>query len=80
MDMIKIAQVLTHNNDETNENELLVFFEWGEPDCIDLERLTNAQTLKFLKNICDILKTTYKATKLTHTNIKLDNIVLVGNQ
>lgn len=42
--------------------ELLIFYEWGEPDCIDLERLTNAQTLKFLKNICEILKTTHKAT------------------
>ena len=47
MDMIKIAQVLTYNDEENSQNELCIFFEWGEPDCIDLERLTNAQTLKF---------------------------------
>lgn len=70
MDMIKIAQVLTYSKEDCSQHELLVFYEWGEPDCIDLDRLTNQQTLKFLKNICDILKTTYIATKLTHNNIK----------
>jgi hypothetical protein len=61
----------------TNEYEFLVCFEWGEPDCIDIERLTSIQTLKFLKNIVEILETTYNISKLTHNNVCLHNLVLV---
>ena len=81
LDMIKVWRVeTTRIPDANNEEELLVFFEWGEPDCIDLSRLTKMQTMKFLKNILDILETTCRITKITHGDVCLDNILLIGNQ
>lgn len=60
--------------------ELLVFAEWGDFDCIDLARITLLQTVKFLKNVLEILQATYAGCKLTHGNIKLENVVLVRGQ
>lgn len=81
LDMIKVWRVeSTSMPEKENSEELLVFFEWGEPDCIDLSRLTKMQTMKFLKNILDILETTCRITKITHGDVCLDNILLIGNQ
>ena len=81
LDMIKIWRTETTSIPESDSSEeFLAFFEWGEPDCIDLARLTKTQTMKFLKNILDILETTYRIPKITHGDICLDNILLIGNQ
>lgn len=81
LDMIKIWRTESTPLPENEDlEEFLVFFEWGEPDCIDLGRLTKTQTMKFLKNILDILETTYRIPKITHGDICLENILLIGNQ
>jgi hypothetical protein len=79
-DMIRVWRINVFENAIDNTEEVLVLFEWGEPDCIDLSRLTAIQTLKFLKNIFEMLDVTYNIRKLTHNNICLENIVLVGSQ
>lgn len=79
-DMIKLWSYAEFFIKAEEKYESLVFYEWGEPDCIDLEKLTTIQTLKFLKNIAEILESTFKITKLTHSNITLDNIILVGKK
>ena len=78
-DMIRLWKTASHFTTESTE-EFLVFFELGEPDCIDLTRLTKVQTLKFLKNMIEVLETTYRVTSITNGDVCLDNILLVGNQ
>jgi hypothetical protein len=81
LEMIKLWRTSTYKlSGDNGQEEFLVFFEWGEPDCIDLARLTTTQTIKFLKNMMDILDTTYRITGITHSSIFLENILLIGNQ
>lgn len=79
-DLIKIWKTTSFVNKSDGSEEFLVNFEWGEADCIDLSRLTKIQTIKFLKNIIEILEVTYNITNICHSNISLKNILLVGSQ
>ena len=78
--MIKIFNVSEFHLENGDPNiEILIFFEYGDPDCIDLEKLTTIQTIKFLKNIAEILESTYNVTKMSNNNISLENIILVDS-
>lgn len=76
-DMVRLYKIEEFSLPQGDTTELLIFFEYGEPDCIALDELTTIQTIKFLKNITEILETTFGITKLTHNNISLENIVLI---
>lgn len=91
-DLLRLWKTSTHQlkpeSGESSDNrsqehaaeEFVAFFEWGEPDYIDLPRLTNMQAIKFLRSLVEILETTADMTRLTHGDICLENIILVGAQ
>lgn len=79
-EMVRVIKTETFDHPNETTEELLVFFEWGEPDCIDLSRLTSIQTLKYLKNILEMLKNVFATRGVTNNNICLHNVVLVGSQ
>lgn len=80
VEMVKVLRLEETSNPLDQTDELLVFSEWGEPDCIDLARLTAIQTLKYLKNINEMLRTVFVTRGITNNNIALHNVVLVGSQ
>ena len=75
-DIIRVLSV--HFTEEESEGyyELVVLFEYGEADRIDVERIEKQHIHKFLKNIT-VLLADVKKSDIYHSNIKIENIVLI---
>lgn len=54
--------------------------DYGESDCIDIEKIEELHIIRFLKNLCILLKDAKNIYKLYHSNLTIDNIILVENE
>jgi hypothetical protein len=66
--------------EEANYFEIIVISDYGEADCIDIEKIEELHIIRFLKNLCILLKDAKNIYKLYHSNLTIDNIILVENE
>ena len=60
--------------------EIIVISDYGESDCIDIEKIEELHIIRFLKNLCILLKDAMGVYDLYHSNLSIDNIILVENE
>ena len=79
-DIAKLNYVFDFDDNEEGYYEVVVIFEYGESDRIDIESISNNHINKFLKNVCLLLSELKSYDKIYHNNIFLKNIVLVDGE
>ena len=79
-DIIKLNNLFNFDNNMESYYEIVILYEFGESDRIDVENIEKQHINKFLKNACLLLKDLKKFDNIYHGNIFLRNIVLVNNE
>lgn len=76
--MIKFHFIHNFEDDKSNYYELIQVIDLGEPDRIILDQIEKEHINKFLRNICNLLNNIRQFDDLYHSNIELQNIVLIN--
>lgn len=79
-DIVKLYQVYQFADPSNNYFELVMLFELGEADRIDIDQIQVQQITKFLKNVCILLQDLKSKNDLYQGNICIKNIVLTDNE
>jgi hypothetical protein len=79
-DIIRLHQIHNFDIEEENYYEVVLIFDLGEPDRIDIDNIESQHINKFLKNVCLLLQDLKKYDEIYHGNIYIKNIVLVNTE
>lgn len=79
-DIIKLHQVWSAEDAPNSAFELVLLFDLGEADRIDVDQIQVPQITKFLKSVCLLLQDLKRRSDLYHGNISIKNIVLAENE
>lgn len=79
-DIIRLHQIHNFDVEEDNYFEVVLIFDLGEPDRIDIDNIESQHINKFLKNVCLLLQDLKKFDEIYHGNIYIKNIVLVSTE
>lgn len=63
-----------------NKFEVILIFEYGESDMIDVDSIEAPHINRFLKTVANALVEIKKFDRIYHGNVKLENIVLMGHE
>ena len=79
-DIVNLNYIFDFDNDNDEYFELILVYDYGESDRIDVENISTAHINKFLKNVCLLLNDLKKFDGIYHGNIFLKNIILVNSE
>ena len=79
-DIIRLHQIHNFDVEEENYFEVVLIFDLGEPDRIDIDNIESQHITRFLKNVCLLLQDLKKFDEIYHGNIYIKNIVLVNGE
>lgn len=79
-DIVNLNYLFDFDNEIDRYYELILVYDYGESDRIDVENISTAHINKFLKNVCLLLNDLKKFDGIYHGNIFLKNIILVNNE
>jgi hypothetical protein len=79
-DVIKLHELLVAEDAAASYFELILLFDLGDSDRIDVEQIKVHQLTKFLKTVCLLLQDLKKRSDLYHGNISIKNIILADDE
>lgn len=72
--------LLNYVDKDVNYFELVLLFQYGEIDWIDIEKIENQHINQFLYSICCLLQDLKDQAGISHNNIHIKNIVLIERE
>jgi hypothetical protein len=79
-DVVKLNEVMSAEDAASSHFEVVLLFDLGESDRIDIDQIQIPQITKFLKSVCLLLLDLKNRSDLSHGNISIKNIILCDNE
>ncbi len=79
-DIVRIVDIFDFEDPANNFYELVLIFDYGEKDRIDVSNIQSHHINKFLNNICMLFKVLKEFDGIYHGNLNLENIILIDNE